>query len=74
MSIKLKDIWPIENVGDYKVHFGRDFIFSLMNFYRFSLMNFYREKDGWLFGGIFRVLAQHEDRYAVRPSEPGMSI
>ena len=23
MSIKLKDIWPIENVGDYKVHFAR---------------------------------------------------
>ena len=23
MPIKLKDIWPIENVGDYKVHFGR---------------------------------------------------
>ena len=89
MSIKLKDIWPIENVGDYKVHFARrvkkedgsakepldvwlsnksdwvgwqrhrpkknefnrDFIFSLMKFYS--------EEDIWLFGGIFRVLADH---------------
>ena len=23
MSIKLKDIWPIENALDYKVHFAR---------------------------------------------------
>lgn len=89
MSIKLKDIWPIENVGDYKVHFARrvtgedgiareplnvwlsnkcDWVGWQKNrpqkneFNRefiFSLMRFYSEEDVWLFGGIFRVLADH---------------
>lgn len=31
----------------------------------FSLLQFYHEADSWLFGGIFRVLARHEDRYEV---------
>lgn len=84
MSIKLKNIWPIENVGDYKVHFGRyngvnepldEWLDDRYNWvywqeYRpknnmfnrdfiFSLMKFYIEEDVWLFGGIFRVLADH---------------
>lgn len=31
----------------------------------FSLMDFYHEEDIWLFGGIFRVMARHADRYEV---------
>ena len=96
MSIKLKDIWPIENVVDYKVHFGRynghnepldEWLIDRYNWvywqeyfpgrnefsrdFIFSLMNFYSEKDIWLFGGIFRVLARHEDRYEVELTEHG---
>lgn len=96
MSIKLKDIWPIENVVDYKVHFGRynghnepldEWLIDRHNWvywqeyfpgrnefsrdFIFSLMNFYSEKDIWLFGGIFRVLARHEDRYEVELTEHG---
>jgi hypothetical protein len=33
--------------------------------YIFSLIQFYHETDAWLFGGVFRVLARHEDRYEV---------
>ena len=96
MSVKLKDIWPIENVGDYKVHFGRynghnepldEWLVDRYNWvywqeyfpgrnefsrdFIFSLMNFYSEKDVWLFGGIFRVLARHEDRYKVELTDHG---
>ena len=35
--------------------FNRPFIFSLARFYH--------ESDAWLFGGVFRVLGRHEDRY-----------
>ena len=84
MSIKLKDIRPIENVLDYKVHFARyngvnepldewledpdNWVYWQENrpkkneFNRefiFSLMKFYSEDDVWLFGGVFRVLADH---------------
>jgi hypothetical protein len=31
----------------------------------FSLIQFYHESDSWLFGGIFRVLKRHPDRYDV---------
>ena len=34
-------------------------------------MDFYHEKDAWLFGGVFRVLARHEDRYDVELTEFG---
>ncbi|MCY4108911.1 MAG: hypothetical protein OXG11_07780 [Chloroflexi bacterium] len=37
----------------------------------FSLMDFYHERDAWLFGGIFRVLARHEDRYEVELTDLG---
>lgn len=37
----------------------------------FSLMQFYHEPDMWLFGGVFRVLARHDDRYDVELSEDG---
>ena len=31
----------------------------------FSLANFYHEPATWLFGGVFRVLVRHTDRYEV---------
>ena len=31
----------------------------------FSLASFYHEPETWLFGGVFKVLARHEDRYEV---------
>ena len=43
--------------------FNRPFIFSLMQFYH--------ETDIWMFGGLFRVLACHEDRYDVELSDAG---
>lgn len=39
--------------------------------YIFSLIQFYHEVDAWLFGGIFRVLKRHEDRYEVELMEDG---
>ena len=33
--------------------------------YIFSLIQFYHETDIWLFGGVFRVLQRHQDRYEV---------
>ncbi|WP_082239569.1 GIY-YIG nuclease family protein [Pseudomonas lini] len=33
--------------------------------YIFSLIKFYSEPDVWLFGGIFKVVARHTDRYEV---------
>ena len=96
MPIKLKDIWPIENVGDYKIHFARNnghndpldvWLENPDNWvdwqsYRpkkhefnrefiFSLMQFYHEADVWLFGGIFRVLDDHGDRYEVELTNHG---
>ena len=37
--------------------------------YIFSLMDFYHETDVWLFGGVFRVLSRHQDRYDVELTE-----
>ena len=31
----------------------------------FSLARFYREPDAWLFGGVYRVVERHPDRYVV---------
>ena len=97
-KILLKDIWPFENVSDYKVHFARwsnrddahpldtwvddpskwqgwqEYWPSRNEFnrpYIFSLMDFYHEPGAWLFGGIFRVLARHENRYEVELMEIG---
>ena len=44
--------------------FSRPYIFSLMNFY----------PDGqktWLFGGVFKILTRHEDRYEVELTDQG---
>ena len=96
MTIMLRDIWNIENIGDYKIHFARsngnhqplevwarsseewqgwqeyrpgrnDFNRPLI----FALMQFYHESDSWLFGGVYRVLARHDDRYDVELTELG---
>ena len=37
----------------------------------FSLAQFYHESDTWLFGGIFRVLKRHDDRYEVALQNTG---
>ncbi len=98
MSIKLKDIWPIENIFAYKVHFARhngvnepldEWLIDRDNWvdwqenrpqknefnreFIFSLMKFYSEKDVWLFGGIFRVLADHghKNGYEVELTDHG---
>jgi hypothetical protein len=39
--------------------------------YIFSLIQFYHETDVWLFGGVFRVLVRHKDRYEVELTEIG---
>lgn len=96
MTIMLKDIWPIDQPADYKVHFGRwngeeqpleAFVRDRRDWqgwqeYRpgrnefnrpliFSVIQFYHEADSWLFGGVFRVLARHEDRYEVALADAG---
>jgi hypothetical protein len=43
--------------------FNRPFIFSLAQFYH--------EVDAWLFGGVFRILARHDDRYEVQLLKAG---
>ena len=96
MTILLQDIWPIENPGEYKIHFakhngkshpldvwvrrkaewqnwqehwpGRN---DFNQPYIFSLMQFYHETGIWLFGGVFRVLKRHSDRYEVELSDFG---
>ncbi len=40
----------------------------------FSLASFYHEPGTWLFGGVFRVLARHEDRYEVKLTDIGASL
>lgn len=37
----------------------------------FALVQFYHEPDIWLFGGVFRVLARHADRYEVELTSEG---
>jgi hypothetical protein len=47
--------------------FNRPFIFSLIQFYH--------ETDIWLFGGIFRVVTRHGDRYEVEKlTETGRAL
>ena len=42
--------------------------------YIFSIMRFYHETDIWLFGGVFRVLARHEESYEVELTEIGKAF
>ncbi len=99
MPILLRDIWPIENLRDYKIHFARwnqhnqplevfardrrewqswqeyrpgrdDFNRPLI----FSLIQFYHEQDSWLFGGVYRVLDRHPDRYEVELTDIGANM
>jgi hypothetical protein len=37
----------------------------------FALIQFYHEPDIWLFGGVFRVVGRHADRYEVELSNEG---
>ena len=99
MPIMLRDIWNIENTGDYKIHFARtnghheplevwarsteewqgwqEYRSGRNDFNRpliFSLMQFYHELDSWLFGGVYRVLARHDDRYDVELAESGKNL
>lgn len=37
----------------------------------FSLVQFYHEPGIWLFGGVFRVVARHSDRYEVELTKQG---
>ncbi|MCY4626298.1 MAG: GIY-YIG nuclease family protein [Acidobacteria bacterium] len=37
----------------------------------FSLMRMYRESNMWLFGGIFRIVAEHSEHYEVELTEIG---
>jgi len=39
--------------------------------YVFSLIQVHYEVDTWLFGGVFRVLKRHEDRYEVELTDVG---
>ena len=96
VKIRLQDIWQIENIKDYKVHFGRwngnvhpldKWVDERSNWqewqetrkntnwfnrpFIFSLMDFYHETDTWLFGGVFRVKARHDDRYEAELTEQG---
>ena len=50
-----------KGIGPKRNEFNRPHIFSLLDFYH--------EKDVWLFGGVFRVLARHQDRYDVELTE-----
>lgn len=40
----------------------------------FSLASFYHEPGTWLFGGVFRVIIRHEDRYEVELTDIGASF
>jgi hypothetical protein len=40
----------------------------------FSLIQFYHETDIWLFGGIFRILKRHPDRYQVELQNEASSL
>jgi hypothetical protein len=96
MTIFLRDIWPLSNVEDFKLHFARsngvdqplevwardrqewqgwqEYRPARDDFnrpYIFSLVQFYHETDIWLFGGIFRIITRHEDRYEVELAETG---
>lgn len=99
MPIMLRNIWPIDNLQDYKIHFARwnqhseplevfardrrewqgwqeyrpgrdDFNRPLI----FSLIQFYHEQDTWLFGGVYRVLERHTDRYVVELTDNGANM
>ena len=39
--------------------------------YIFTLIQFYHETDTWLFGGVFRVVQRHPDRYEVELTDQG---
>jgi len=99
MTIFIKDILPIDNLQDYKVHFARwnqhnqpleafsrdkqewqawqEYRPARNDFnrpYIFSLAKFYHETDVWLFGGVYRVIHRHLDRYEVELTDQGKGL
>src|SRR5260370_65280 len=97
--IMLKEVFRIENLSDYKVHFDKwnqknqpldvftkdrqqwqswqEYRPSRDEFNRpmiFALASFYHEPAIWLFGGIFKVLKRHVDRYEVELMDIGASF
>lgn len=55
-----------KNIGPLATTFNRPFIFSLIQFYH--------EPDVWLFGGVFRVVQRHADRYEVALTKDGQGF
>jgi len=99
MAIMLSEIFPIEVLSDYKVHYAmwnrvkqpldvftsdrqewrgwQEYRASRDDFNRpliFSLAYFYHEPGTWLFGGVFKVLARHDDCYEVELTDIGGSF
>lgn len=99
MTIYLRDIWPIQEVTDYKLHFARwngdvqplevwardteewqgwqEYRPARDDFNRphiFAVADFYHETDIWLFGGVFRVVGRHPDRYDVELTDIGGTL
>ncbi len=99
MGLKLSEVFPIEKLGEYKVHFAKwnqkdhpldvfardreewkgwqQYRGARDDFnrpYIFSLARVYYEEAAWLFGGIYRVVARHEDWYEVELCEKGKAF
>ena len=53
-----QEYWPSKN------DFNREFIFAIVQY----------DIDAWLFGGVYRVLVRHADRYEVELGEIGRSL
>lgn len=95
----LREIWPIKNTSEFKIHFARynqrsrpldvwvrsksewqgwqEYRPKNNDFnrpYIFSLIQFHHEPDTWLFGGVFKVLERHDDRYEVELTDMGKSF
>ncbi len=57
--------WVVWQQYRTKDEFNRRYIFSLMNFYH------EKDKQAWLFGGIFQVLGRRGNRYDVKLTDLG---
>ena len=99
MKIALNNIWAIDDLRSYKVHFARwngtynpldvfvrdrqewqswqEYYPGRNDFnrrYIFSLAQFYHEPDIWLFGGVYEVIARHQDCYEVALTSAGQGL
>ena len=69
LEVWVRDRKEWQTWQEYRPHndqFNRPFIFSIMQFYH--------QPDIWLFGGIFRVLARHPERYEVELDDAGSAF